>query len=106
MIYHLLTEEHVYGVFACLFVCLCVCVCMFYCAQTLTDEMDPPLSQSVSVFLQPEKRGPQTHINTLIYHRSTARVQQGGKVTATVPLQAAYISEQIPIQFPSHSKER
>lgn len=45
---------------------------------------------SVSVFLQPEKRAPQTHINTLIYHRPAAPTQQGGKVTVTVPLQAAY----------------
>lgn len=66
----------------------------------------PPLTPSVSVFLQPEKRGPQTHINTLIYHRSAAPTQQGAKVTVTVPLQAAYISEQIPIQFRTHSKER
>lgn len=58
------------------------------------------------MFLQPKKRAPQTHINTLIYHPSTISVQQGGKVTATVPLKAAYTLQQIPIQFQSHSKER
>lgn len=45
-----------------------------------------PPTPSVSVFLQPEKRAPQTHINTLIYHRSAVPTRRGGKVTATVPL--------------------
>lgn len=84
--------------------------CCFQSAYTLVlmmDKMDPlPLTRSVSVFLQPKKRAPQTHINTLIYHHSTVSVQQGGKVTATVPLKAAYTLQQIPIQFQSHSKER
>lgn len=65
----------------------------------------PPPPRSVSVFLQPKKRAPQTHINTLIYHHSTVSVHHGGK-TATVPLKAAYTLQQIPIQFQSHSKER
>lgn len=83
--------------------------CCFQSAYTfvlMMDKMDsPPPPRSVSVFLQPKKRAPQTHINTLIYHHSTVSVHHGGK-TATVPLKAAYTLQQIPIQFQSHSKER
>lgn len=90
-----------------------VCTCVFLCTHTLllmTDEMDPhhhhPPHRLSHCFYSQRNEAPRLTLTPWYIADPLLPTRRGGKVTATVPLQAASIPEQIPIQFPSHSKER